>query len=270
MSFVMSGPASPACRAQVKPAASVSSASESAAPVSPPQLKADLQRILRQQEFQPESTEASSVTKALRSLRERWERLRKWFQSLFRGGGLVAGSTTLIYILVVLMGLGLGWVAFRILRDWHPVRAGGNSARPESVVEEEDADPFIRDPEHWQAQAAGFAQSGEYRRAYRSLFLAVLLKLDAGGALSFRRALTNGDYIRNLRVGSSRALYELLLPPANAFDRFWYGQEAAQKEDYQTLRDVYERLPALLAAQVSLSGQTDAFTPRGAGKAGQA
>ena len=234
-------------------------------------MKADLQRILSSDEYRPETTEKGYVTRMLQRARDYWDRLRKWFQSLFRSGGLEAGGTALIWTLVILMGGALGWIAFRLLRDWQPAGRAQSAFRTLSAAENEADDLIIRDPNHWQAQAEDYAQKQDYCRAYRALFIAALLKLEQVGALSYDRARTNGDYIRALRSGPNRALYETLLPPAQAFDRFWYGQEATQAEDYRVLMEIYAGLPAASAAFVlprNRDGASSDSMPGRAGKAG--
>lgn len=235
-------------------------------PVPAPQLKASLNRILEGQEFQPEFKEKSILTQAIQRLRGYWDRIRKWFQNLFRTGGLATGSSVVTGILVFLLLAGLFWVLFKIARNWSPRTVG--QAAPDAILAEEEAQAdIVRDPDVWIQQASEWAQKQDYRRAYRALFLALLLRLDAANLLSYDRARTNGDYLRVLRTGEKRPLYDLLLPLARHFDRFWYGMESAQQSDYQTLLELYDRLPAMLAGLApSVSAALSEFAPP-AGKA---
>ena len=143
------------------------------------------------------------------------------------------------------------WVAYRLLRDWTPrVKAAPLSNRLRALEEDAPAD-IVRDPEHWRREAEEYARAGEYRAAYRALFLAVLLLLDLAGILAYDRARANGDYIRALRFGAQPTLYETLLPPTQSFDRIWYGHTPAQSSDYQTLLGIYQSLPVLLSSIAS-------------------
>ena len=235
-----------ACRpiyAQTAP----TSASGANASASAPQLKADLQRILRSEEFQPEGKSKNSLTRLVQTLRERWEQLRKWFAGLFHGGGLRGGGTALTWTLVTLMACALLWVAYRLLRDWTPRAKPAPALNPLRGQDEAAPADIIRDPQHWRHQAEEHARAGDYRAAYRALFLAVLLRLDHAGVLSYDIARTNGDYLRALRTDAQATLHDLLLPPAQDFDRFWYGRAEASMEDYQTLIGIYKRLPASFA-----------------------
>jgi hypothetical protein len=236
-------PAYPAC-AQTSP--SIPGAAGSSTPVPTTRLKASLNRILEGQEFQPESREKSLLTQTIQRLRGYWERIRKWFQNLFRTGGLAGGSSVVTGILVSLLLAGLFWILFKIARDWSPRTVG--QAAPNAILAEEEAQAdIVRDPDVWMQQASEWAQKQDYRRAYRALFLALLVRLDAANVLSYNRARTNGDYLRVLRAREKRPLYDLLLPLARSYDRFWYGMEPAQQSDYQDFRETYDRLPAMLA-----------------------
>lgn len=231
-------------RAQSAPSAT----SGSAAPVPAPQLKADLNRILADDEFKPEGASKNPLTKWIEKLRGYWEQVRKWFSDLFSMGGLAGGGTALTYTLVTLMGMALLWIAYRLLREWKPRPHFLPRPRGLSMSQEEAVTDIIRDPEHWRRQAEDYARANEFRAAYRALFLALLLTLDQAGIVSYDRARTNGDYIRALGTGNQASLYELLLPPADAFDRFWYGQQPVGAADYQALLGVCQGLPAHLTA----------------------
>jgi hypothetical protein len=236
-------PARLAC-AQTSP--STTGAAGLSTPVPATRLKASLNRILEGQEFQPESREKSLLTQTIQRLRGYWERIRKWFQNLFRTGGLAAGSSVVTGILVSLLLAGLFWILFKIARDWSPRTVG--QAAPNAILAEEEAQAdIVRDPDVWAQQASEWAQKQDYRRAYRALFLALLLRLDAANVLSYDRARTNGDYLHVLRAREKRPLYDLLLPLARGFDRLWYGMEPARQSDYLALRETYDHLPTMLA-----------------------
>ena len=243
-----------------------SSSATGAANANAPQLKASLNRILESQEFQPESKEKSFLNQTIESLRGYWERIRKWFQNLFRMGGLAGGSSVVTGILVCLLLAGLFWVLLKIARERAPRIIG--EAAPNAILAEEEAQAdIIRDPDVWTQQAAEWAQKQDYRRAYRALFLALLLRLDAANALEYDQARTNGDYLRVLFAAKTRPLYDLLMPLAGGFDRFWYGQEPAQQSDYRSLQETVERLPALLATLAPSGSPALAAPASGAGKA---
>jgi hypothetical protein len=70
-------------------------------------------------------------------------------------------------------------------------------------------------------QANDVARSGDYRSAMRYLYLAALLWLDEKGKLRYDRALTNREYLSQLR--DDPKLRERLAPVVDTFDRVWYG-----------------------------------------------
>ena len=220
----------------------------------PPKLKADLNRILGGSEYQPESQDQSSANAAakkfIKDARKRWSDFLKWLGDLFKGGGLAAGSNAITGIIVTLLIAFLIVIVARLFRDWKPNRPAGHLFKNDpSSLEEGQAD-IIHDPHIWSQQAADWAAKKDYRRAYRALFLAILLQLDAVKLLSYDRARANGDYLRQL--GNNRhnalnsALYDMLVPLAGCYDRFWYGRKMAQADDYAKILEVYRALPAFL------------------------
>ncbi len=247
-----------------------STVSGTSAPVSTPQLKADLNRILADDEFGPEGASKNPLAKWIEKLRGYWDQVRKWFSDLFSMGGLKGGGTALTYTLVTLMGMALLWIAYRLLREWKPRPRALPRPRGLSALQEEAASDIVRDPEHWRRQAEEYARANEFRPAYRALFLALLLTLDQAGIVSYDRARTNGDYIRALRTGRQAFMYELLLPPALAFDRFWYGQETVDAADYQALLGVYQDLPAHVAALTAQRHIDETYGSSDGTNAGQA
>jgi hypothetical protein len=70
-------------------------------------------------------------------------------------------------------------------------------------------------------QASALARGGDYRTAVRYLYLAALLRLDERGLLRYDRALTNREYLEQVR--DNPALQERLMPVVATFDRVWYG-----------------------------------------------
>ncbi|NLN77087.1 MAG: DUF4129 domain-containing protein [Armatimonadetes bacterium] len=91
-------------------------------------------------------------------------------------------------------------------------------------------------------QAAVFAQSGDYRNAFRSAYTASLAYLDDIRALKYERSRTNWEYLRSLRQSGREGLYAQLRPITSDFDRKIYGGEACQREDYIHAMQVYDNL----------------------------
>jgi hypothetical protein len=82
-------------------------------------------------------------------------------------------------------------------------------------------------------EAEELAGKRSYRQAIRALYLAALLRLDERGQLSFDRALTNREVLRNAGTKGSGQLVERLAPLVERFDRHWYGAVVCTEDDYR-------------------------------------
>lgn len=215
-----------------------------------PKLKEDLRRILSGSEYQPESRDQNSVNmmvkKTIRDMRRRWSQFLKWLGDLFKTGGMVGGSNAVTGVLVTLLLAFLIWIVVRLSRDWKPKRLAGQLFKNDPASLEEGQADIVRDPEIWSRQAAEWAEKQDYRRAYRALFLAIILNMDAVNIISYDRTRSNGDYLGQLRTKQFSALYNVLAPLAGSYDRFWYGRRMAYAGDYANILEVYLALPTLL------------------------
>ncbi len=97
------------------------------------------------------------------------------------------------------------------------------------------ASPLIR-------QAAQFADSGDFRGAFRAAYIACIAYLDEMRALRFERSRTNWEYLRELKQGGHEGPYSALHPLTLSFDRKVYGREDCRKEDYQAAVATFDRL----------------------------
>jgi hypothetical protein len=98
------------------------------------------------------------------------------------------------------------------------------------------------------SEAKKLADSGEYRGAFRCVYLASLSHLDEIGALRFERSRTNWEYLRELDKRGQDTLRDQLRPLTMDFDRKFYGRENCEREDYLRALDVYERISSEVAA----------------------
>ena len=227
---------------------------------SAPQLKASLNRILAGSEFHTAAKDENWIKDTIAKAKHTWERLRNWWNRLFRSNGLQAGSSLVIYILLAFICAGLIWVVVRMFRNWTPREFEARSVARQAVEEEALAE-IEHEPNVWLTQAEEWAQKADYRRAFRAVFLAILLELDRAGLLSYGRARTNGDYLRQLQRANNRPIFDFLVSLAAAFDVRWYGGQATSAQDYQAIRAAHSRLPELtkLSAVPSRSSGTQDF-----------
>ncbi|MBV9848617.1 MAG: DUF4129 domain-containing protein [Armatimonadetes bacterium] len=88
------------------------------------------------------------------------------------------------------------------------------------------------------------AQGGDYRRAFRLVYIATLVALDTGGVLRFDRSKTNWEYLRALRAAGRDDVYQAMMPLTRDFDRLWYGLAPAGLSEYSRAVAQYQALQA--------------------------
>ncbi len=227
-------------------------------------VKAHVKEILDQPEFRPEMAD-SPMARMGRAFRERWDSsarwmtarwnaFLKWFRGLFSGlgGGMgPAVSSAVSWVFIALfVGLG-GWLIAWLVRNlW--LRKSRSLAKDRTAFDEAEADDAVAlEPGAWIRQAAGYAESDDYRRAFRAVFIGILLLLDEGGLIEFDRARTNGDYLRLLRRKNVQQMVDILDPLVLEFDRRWYGRAETGLEDYKRIQLTFERVRALMSETAS-------------------
>jgi hypothetical protein len=89
-------------------------------------------------------------------------------------------------------------------------------------------------------QAGDLARGGDYRTAVRYLYLSALLWLDERGRLRYDRALTNREYLEQVR--DSPELRARLAPIVETFDQVWYGHAALDEATFAAYRAQIEAL----------------------------
>jgi hypothetical protein len=118
-------------------------------------------------------------------------------------------------------------------------------AKPLALDEEEAVLVEARDNDSLLARAEQQAKEGDYRRAFRLVYLAALVSLDTGGVLRFDRSKTNWEYLRALRSAGRSDIYAAMTPLTREFDQVWYGFAYADISHYHRALAQYQ---ALLAA----------------------
>ena len=134
--------------------------------------------------------------------------------------------------------------AFAVL-VWVLVQALGRrgaKVKPLALNEEEATLVEARDNDSLLALAEQQAKLGEYRRAFRLVYLAALVALDTGGVLRFDRSKTNWEYLRALRAAGRGDIYAALTPLTREFDQVWYGFARADAGHYSRALAQYQAL----------------------------
>lgn len=225
-------------------------------PVSPPppaRVKADLGRILSGSEFQPVTISDSPLDRAIRWAQDRWNAFRDWLSRVWRemfGShyAIRGGGEGLMWVFIGLFLILGAWLLARLLRSAWERHEQTPKKRSKAYDMDEAGVETVTEPDEWLQQAQRYAADGDYRRAFRAVFLAILAHLNRSGAIEYDRSRTNGDYLRMLRGNGLRALYEALRPLTAEFDVRWYGNRATAEEDYQRCRRAYEQVRQLSAA----------------------
>lgn len=158
------------------------------------------------------------------------------------GGGWLALGTVLKIVFWIVLGtvvLLIGWFALRALleakRRGPGVRIKPTAEKVRAALAEGAALALAGD--EWLNQADALAGAGDFRAAYRALYLALLSGLHDAGAIHFRRSRTNWSYVRDFKgIPADRDLFENL---TGLFDRVWYGLSIPE--------NAADRLPPLQA-----------------------
>ncbi len=227
----------------------------------PAQVKADLRKILEQPEFQPEKQSEGILGRFSRW----WEAKKAQFQAWLRrligdrkpsearnptSGISSAISAVVIPLITALLLLAVVWLIAilvrAIARNWKGKEKKAAKTTTTFDIDDATAD-MMEEPDEWLRQAQQFAAASDFRRAFRAVFLGVLLQMDQAGAIEYSRYRTNGDYLRLMRMRGLSALFEAFLPLVFEFDLRWYGNHATAEEDYRRCRQEYDRIRKLLA-----------------------
>ena len=233
---------------------------------SPEQIKADLDRILADPEFQTttETHDDSAYTRFLKWLSEEWGKFLKWLGGLFKfrmGTGSVGGGG-LQWIFIILFGLLAAWLIYKLTKAYLANRKEKAQAEHTVFDFDELVEPIEREPDVWLRQAQEFADAGDYRKALRAVYVAVLMGLDQAQIIGFARARTNGEYARTLRRKNLPVLHDILRPLTDLFEPRWYSDEPTTESDYQDSRKAYKQMKEAIAAlSPTLADSSDSGKP---------
>lgn len=230
------------------------------------QVKAHLKEILSQPEFQPEQTNGL-MAQFGRAVRERWDQIAHWFQERWKAlqkflerffkfagpAGAPIGSAVSYVFTIVVTAAGIAlvaWLIALIIRHFWLNRRDRTTRERTAFDESEGDDTIVTEPEAWLQQARKFADTEDFRRAFRCVFMAILLLLDQGGLIEFDRSRTNGDYLRLLRRQGLNRLLDAFRPLVYEFDRRWYRQDETGEADYRSILSEFERIRALMTTEI--------------------
>jgi hypothetical protein len=167
-----------------------------------------------------------------------WEAIGRFFDRMGEAlgrlfGGLASDNPVLFWILVALLAaLGLALIVALLLAilgrlsdaDAAPARAAAAGAQ---------AVRRPRDAAGWEEEARRLAGAGQYRDAALALYQALLLRMEAAGAVRYDPAKTPGDYRMEARP---HALSRPLAAFLRAFEPAVFGGRSLDAGGYERLR----------------------------------
>jgi hypothetical protein len=162
----------------------------------------------------------------------------------------LASLGLLRWLLYVFMAAAVGiivWVAVLMWRQSRrlgmPVLAGRAVAAAAPDLRDENLEAAQLPPDSWLALAREQAARGEWRLAWRALYLATLARLAAEGLLSLAKFKTNLDYERELRRRAlSRAeIVAHFASRRRQFEGVWYGCAPLAESDVRAWLAELER-----------------------------
>jgi len=199
--------------------------------VDPANQRALLEGILAQSDFQTDSQKESTLQ---RWIARAWRAFVHFLLRIFasRSESVPKPGNASLNVVRVLIAIGLVaalviggvWLARRLRRRVRREKKREvREVRGEEIAEGTTTEDLL-------AKAAELSRSGDYRGAIRRAYIALLCELEQRGKLRLARAKTNRDYMNEIR--SDLVTYEPVLRLTNTFERVWYGERSATKEDY--------------------------------------
>jgi hypothetical protein len=143
----------------------------------------------------------------------------------------------LFWIVLAAVVLALGWMCWSLWRESRGGRPRAAAVVSRAAVRQALADgaALALDGGQWLEEADALARAGDFRLAWRALYLGLLSGLHGRGAIHYRRNRTNWTYVRDFRGGEGeRASFRDL---TGLFDEVWYG--------FKLPSDAAGRMPAL-------------------------
>jgi hypothetical protein len=204
-------------------------------------IKAHLREILAAPEYRPEPS-GSGLERVGRWIGDRLRALRDGLDRLLPSGLRVGAgaSSILFWLILAALIVGLAYVIAYAARRAAMRAPFWKRGKPDIKAAPDLEETAAASPEEWLAAARRRAEAGDFRRAYRAVFVALLLRLDRAGAIRFERSRTNGEYLRALRGNPS--MFAFLRPLAGDFDARWYGHLPVGEADYRRFMQAYERV----------------------------
>ncbi len=199
-------------------------------------VHSNLDKILSSSEFDTREPQLDPIAKAWRWVGDKVSTFFRWLGKLFRvnvggvGGGGIFGLL-FYWTLLAALATGMVWLAIKVLAGRRAKLS--RSQLGLSILTTHELLEQISDPDELMRLADELAGKGEFRLAYRAVYLANLHRLDVKGYIKFDSSTTNGEYIRNLAVAGPKPLFRAITLD---FDRSWYGNREIREHEFRNFR----------------------------------
>jgi len=192
------------------------------------QVNQALARVYTRPELQPQKSGALDAFREWR--RQMFARLGEW---LSRFGDLRSDNPVIYWLVIgALVAAGVAIVGFLLYSTFSRLEERGAAPRP--VAQGPAVNARARTAAEWEDEARRAAAAGRFRDAAVALYQALLLRLEAAGALRYDPAKTPGDYRRETRRDPRAA--GALTAFLRGFEPVVFGGRALDGDGYERLR----------------------------------
>ena len=198
--------------------------------------KRKLSEILSRPEYQKPEVKPPEESLMSRLLRQFFE----WLESILPKFGMgtapdLSGAVSVTqYILIALILLLLGFLAYKLVPLFVPRFRRKDKKEKESrvilgeaIADDVSASDLFGDAER-------LAREGDLRGAIRKGYVALLCEMSDRKLIGLARHKTNRDYLRDVRSRSE--IYVEMNGLTGSFERHWYGEQDARREDWEEFR----------------------------------
>ncbi|HEU4884702.1 MAG TPA: DUF4129 domain-containing protein [Longimicrobium sp.] len=193
------------------------------------QVDEALRRTYARPELKPREPGALDGVRAW--WRDFWMRIGHWLGGL---GDLRSESPVLYWLMIaVLVAAGLAILGYLLWSTLLRMEERGSIA-PAAVGRSAAPNARARSAAEWEDEARRAAGAGRYREAAVALYQALLLRLEAAGAVRYDPAKTPGDYRREARRDPRAA--GALTAFLRGFEPAVFGGRTLDGEGYERLR----------------------------------
>ncbi len=192
------------------------------------QVNQALQRVYARPELQPPEPGPLDGFREWR--RQMFARLGQFFS---RFGDLRSDSPFFYWLIIaILVAAGLAIIGYLLWSTLSRLEERGATPRPAAVQGAVNA--RARTAGEWEDEARRAAAAGRFREAAVALYQALLLRLEAAGAVRYDPAKTPGDYRREARRDAKAA--GTLAAFLRGFEPVVFGGRTLDGEGYEQLR----------------------------------